>query len=241
MNRMQKLLLYASLLLVGITLLLGFAIVEEPGRGFAVRMGCLVFAEVVLCAECLVFSRPKPEDNRAIAFALGYLPVWVAYLLFTFLLAVFGGKLSMTWLVALEAAGFAVAVIVRIFHEMGGQSIARQEAEDRQALAWRKLAALKAGEAADAMLAAFPDNPEIRKAAESLRDGVRHAASSTPGTVAVEAEIDRTLSYIAEAAAGARCDEVLKLCASASADIQKRHRLALVRSDASTTLPTPIK
>lgn len=229
MNQMQKLLFYASLLIVGITLLLGYNYVDEPDRCFHLRMGCLVFAEVVFCAECLVFSRSRRTASRMLPFTLGYSTVWAVYLVFTFLLALFGGKLSMTGLMTLEALGFAVAVIVRIAGETGGQSIARQEEEDRKALAWRKLAALQAAETADAMLAAFPGDAEIRKAADALRDGLRHAASSTPDTASIEGKIDDTLSALEGAVASSRRDDVLRLCASAAADIKKRHRLALLR------------
>lgn len=229
MNQMQKLLFYASLLLVGLTLVLGYSIVEEPDRSFHLRMGCLVFAEIVLCAECLVFSRSQRTASRMLPYTLGYATVWAGYLLFTFLFVLFGGDLSMKWLMMAEAAGFAVAVIVRISHEMGGQSIARQESEDRKALAWRKLATLQAGETADAMRTAFPGDSAIRKAAETLYDGLRYAATSTPDTAPMETKIDDTLSAISQAAADSRRDEVLRLCASAAADIKRRHRLALMQ------------
>lgn len=229
MNQMQKLLFYASLLLVGITLLLGYSMVDEPDRGFHLRMGCLVFAEVVFCAECLVFSRSERMANRMLPFTLGYASVWAGYLLFTFLLLLFGGDLSMKWLMALETAGFAAAVVWRISWEMGGQSIARQEAEDRKALAWRKLATLQAGETADAMLAAFPGDSEIRRAAEGLRDGFRHAASSSSDTAPIETQLDDTLAAMTEAVSASRRDDVLRLCAAVAADLKKRHRLALIR------------
>lgn len=229
MNQMQKLLLYVSLLLVGITLLLGYTMVDEPDRAFNLRMGCLVFAEVVFCAECLLFSRSDRTAKRMLPFTLGYASVWAGYLLFAFLLLLFGGDLSMKWLMTLEAAGFAVAVVVRISWEMGGQSIARQETEDRKALAWRKLASLQAGETADAMLAAFPGDSEMRKAAATLRDGFRYAASSTPDTGPIETKIDDTLSAIAEAVAASRRDEIIQLCVTAAADLKKRHRMALLR------------
>lgn len=229
MNQMQKLLFYASLLIVGITVLLGYNLVDEPDRGFHLRMGCLVFAEVVFCAECLVFSRSQRTASRMLPFTLGYAVVWAAYLLFTFLLGLFGGKLSMTGLLTLEAVGFAVAVVVRIAGEAGGQSIARQEEEDRKALAWRKLATLQAAETADAMMAAFPGDAEIRKAADALRDGLRHAASSTPDTTPLETKIDDTLSALAGAIAAARREDVLQLCATTAADLKKHQRLALLR------------
>jgi hypothetical protein len=79
------------------------------------------------------------------------------------------------------------------------------------------------------MLASFPGDSEIRKAAEALRDGLRYAATSTPDTAPIEAKIDDTLSAISRAVANSQRDEVLRLCASAAADIKQRHRLVLIR------------
>lgn len=229
MNQMQKLLLYTSLLLVGVTLLLGYSIVDEPDRCFNLRMGCLVFAEIVFCAECLIFSRAQRTASRMLPFTLGYSAIWAGYVLFTLLLALFGGRLSLKWLMVFEAIGFAVAVIVRISHEMGGQAIARQEQEDRKALAWRKLATLQADEIADSMLTAFPGDADIRKSAETLRDGFRYAATSTPDTASIETKLDDTLTAVAQAVSASNRDEVLQLCVTVSADLKKRHRLALLR------------
>lgn len=229
MNQMQKLLFPVSLLLVGITLLLGYGMVDKPDSGFHLRMGCLVFAEVVLCVECLLVFRSQRIAGRMLPLTLGYASVWAGYLLFAFLLAIFGNKLSLKWLMITEAVGFAATVIWRVFWEMGGQSMARQDAEDHQTLAWRKLAALQAGETADAMMAAFPGDAEMQKASEVLRDGLRYAASSSPDTRPLEAKINATLSSLAGAVAALRRDEVLQLCAIAVADLKKRHRLALMR------------
>lgn len=229
MNQMQKLLLCASLLLVGITLLIGYSIVDEPDRCFNIRMACLVFAEVVLCAECLVISRSTRTASRMLPFTLGYPLIWVVYVFITFQLVLFGGFLSLKWLMVVESIVFAVAVAVRIIPEMGGQAIARQETEDRKALAWRKVSTLQAGETADAMLAAFPGDAEIRKAAEALRDGFRYAASSTPDTSPLETKIDDDLAAVAQAVADLKRDEILKLCVTVAADLKKRHRLALLR------------
>lgn len=226
MNRMQKLLFFVSLLVVGITVLLGYTWVDEPNRSFRIRMGCLVLSEVMGGIECLAFSRSDRMANRTLPFTLGYGVVWVGYLCLTLLLVFFGGSLSLKWLITAEIVGFSVAMIVRLTWAMGGQSLARQEVEDRTVLAWRKQASLKAAGVADAMLAAFPGDGDIRKVAETLRDGLRYAATSKPEMASMEAQIDDTLVAIAQATDASRRDEVLQLCASAASIIKQRHRLA---------------